>query len=26
VLRNGRSLDFKVPIVSDSRGRSNQQR
>jgi Do/DeqQ family serine protease len=26
VLRNGRSLDFKVPIVSDSRGRGNQQR
>jgi len=26
VLRNGRTLDFKVPIVSDSRGRGNQQR
>ena len=25
VVRNGRTLDFKVPIVSDSRGRGNRQ-
>ena len=26
VLRNGRALGFKVPIVSDSRGRQSNQR